>query len=240
LAFFPEIDIPINYEEPFRWACEHGNFEICKFLLKFKPDINISALDEYAFRFACANGNFNIILFLLKSKPNINISINSDESFCLACENGHLEVAKFLLKSKPDIDISANNNKAFKFSCINGHYKTGHFLALIKPELYHIDSDESGKIINFYIKQILPITKTIRLNNTVDTECPICYSTDPNIQTNCGHNFCEKCIQTLITRSKSLKNYNHDYNDSDMNCPNINCPYCRTNITEYYRIISKN
>jgi hypothetical protein len=227
--------------------------------LKFKPDINISALDEYAFRMSCEHGHFNIILFLLKSKPNINISINSDDSFSLACENGHLEIAKFLLGFKPDIDISAKNNKAFKFSCINGHYKTGHFLASIKPELYHIESDESGKIINFYIKKILPITKIIRLNKTTETECPICYSNDPNIQTNCGHNFCEKCIQTLITRSntrsKSPENYNYNYdnydnndnndpndpnNPNNPNNPNINCPYCRTNITEYYRIISKN
>ena len=125
---------------------------------------------------SCLHGHFNIVLFLLKYKPDINISINEEESFNLACENGHLEIAKFLLKYKPDIDICTNNNQAFIFSCINGYSEVGHFLVSLKPNLYHLESDKSGKIINFYIKVVLPIIKTIKLidstNARADTECP--------------------------------------------------------------------
>ena len=56
----------------------------------------------------------------------------------------------------------------------------------------------------------------------VDTleNCPICDEATNEIQTECGHCFCEKCIQKWMTSNHS------------------SCPYCRTHLTNtlFYRL----
>jgi hypothetical protein len=56
----------------------------------------------------------------------------------------------------------------------------------------------------------------------VDTleNCPICDDTLNEIKTECGHSFCEKCIQKWMTSNHS------------------SCPYCRTHLTNtlFYRL----
>ena len=57
----------------------------------------------------------------------------------------------------------------------------------------------------------------------VDTleNCPICNESTTEVKTECGHCFCEKCIQKWMTTST-----------------HSSCPYCRNNLTNtlFYRL----
>jgi hypothetical protein len=53
------------------------------------------------------------------------------------------------------------------------------------------------------------------LEEQEEKECPICYEHEVEVQTNCGHNYCKKCI--IKTELSS-------------------CPYCRQEMNGLYLI----
>ena len=62
----------------------------------------------------------------------------------------------------------------------------------------------------------------LKYTNKEDLVCPICYDEDAvvEVQTNCKHNFCSKCITDY-------------YNKCNENCL---CPYCRQIITSFNKL----
>jgi hypothetical protein len=56
----PTIDISVEYDCAFRYACWSGHLEVAKWLLEIKPTIDISAFDEEAFRYACFNRHLDV------------------------------------------------------------------------------------------------------------------------------------------------------------------------------------
>ena len=80
---------------------------------------------------------------------------------------------------------------------------------------------------------ILNLEKESNLNNDNDASCPICIDRKSDIKTNCNHNYCLKCIITLI-KLKKKENTNVQQQQQQQEQP-INCPICNANI-EYISI----
>lgn len=93
----PNLNLSVNNEEAFKWACSGGHVEIAKHLYnasieKQKP-IDVSVDFDYAFRNACSNGHLSVIEWLAKIKPSILIVAPVCHSaYEKACENGHAPV----------------------------------------------------------------------------------------------------------------------------------------------------
>jgi len=203
-----ELEKYVN-NESFKLACENGHLEVAQWLLSIKPDINISADDDCAFRWTCDYGHLEVAQWLRSIKPDINISAEDDWAFKGACENGHLEVAQWLLSIKPDINISAEYDFSFIFACQGGHLDVSRWLCTLDNR-YQIEI-KNNKIIDWDVFKIIKPVKTIKIENK--EECCVCYELS-DIQTNCGHYVCQRCFNKL----------------------NDKCPYCRSQISEYYKI----
>jgi hypothetical protein len=214
----------MNNTELFQKYCKEGNLYNAKQLLQTDLTIDISANDEYAFGCACANGHLEIANWLLTIKPAINISAKNEMAFRYACYYGYLEVAKWLLRIKPTIDISANNDYAFRGTFLNGRLEVAQWLQSLLPDKYKLVV-ENNKIINYDVKRILPFNadiKQLKYANKEELVCPICYDEykQVDVQTNCGHNFCNTCITDY-------------YNKCNGGCK---CPYCRQLITSFNKL----
>jgi hypothetical protein len=108
-------------------------------------------------------------------------------------EREHIEVAKWLLSIKPTIDICTENHLCFKWACLNEYIEIAQWLQSLRPDTYELVIVDD-KIISYCVKRCIPYTNnTITIVNNEDTECPICYE-QVEVQTNCGHNYCTKCI----------------------------------------------
>lgn len=228
LSIKPTIDISSTDEYAFRYACANNHLNIAQWLLTIKPTIDISAYNDDAFSGACKNGYLEVAQWLLKIKPTIDISVNNENAFLLACVNEHLHIVQWLLTIKPTINISVDNDIAFKVACIKGCIKIAQWLQNLLPNKYELVI-KNNKIISYRVKCYIPFTNnTITLfsktkgsqseqssTNKEEFQCHICYNSQVEVQTNCGHNFCTTCIT----------NY---YNKCNGTC---NCPYCRQTIT---------
>jgi hypothetical protein len=217
----PNIDISAYNEGAFRWACTYGYLHVAQWLLQVKPTINISACDKSAFKYACVNGHLEVAKWLLQVKPTIDISSEDEYAFCGTCRDGHLEVAKWLLQVKPTIDLCTADDYAFKNACVNGHLHVAQWLVSLAPNKYTIWIDPRTNQITSIINPFSPThlrktSKVLHLND-ID-ECPICYNTQSNLQTPCGHQFCEPCLQKWLSDQKGLSNKQ-------------SCPYCMANIS---------
>jgi translation initiation factor 2 beta subunit (eIF-2beta)/eIF-5 len=191
---------------------------VAKWLYEIKPEINISAYEDYAFRFACERGHLNVTKWLYEIKPEINISAENDYAFRSACANGHLNVAQWLYEIKPDINMSADNDWAFKNACKRGHLNMVQWLCNLLQLRYHVEISNNC-IINWHIKQIIPINESKKIYTEEMCLCPICNDSKSNIQTNCIHSYCLACITEWYNRS-------------------LECPMCRQQITDIYNLIN--
>jgi ankyrin repeat protein len=224
----PDINISADNEYAFRWACCNGHLPVAQWLLQVKPDINISAdrnnafcqaccnghlavvqwllqvdpninISDYDFRQACTYGHLNVAQLLLQVKPTIDIRSNQDDAFCNACTYGHLEVAQWLLQVNPAIDIRANNDWVFRGACRYGHLEVAEWLESLAPDQYEItDVDFRMNNITCTITASLPKHSAVMPLNRIDN-CPICDNTPSNLQTPCGHQFCEPCLQQWLS-----------------------------------------
>ena len=206
LEIKPDIDISTKDDFAFLMACSNGYLEIAKWLLKIKPDIDISAKNEFPFRFSCYNGHIAIAKWLYSIKPDIDINIG----FRFACGGGRQDIAKWLLTIKPDIDISSSREYAFRVACKNGHQDIAKWFQILNPDKY-IVIIENNKIISYYMKKSLIISKTIQLSCESITDCNICMDTKADIQTDCSHQICKTCIERWMQNKDT-------------------CPMCRTNL----------
>ena len=109
------INIHVESEYTFRWACEKGYLSLAKWLWEVScKSIDIHIYDEYAFRWACEGGYLEVIEWLWSLDGKINIHVNDECAFRWACSNGHLEVVKWLWKvSLKSIDIHAKHDFVF-------------------------------------------------------------------------------------------------------------------------------
>jgi hypothetical protein len=228
LSVKPTINISANGEFAFVNACKNGHFEIAKWLHSLQKNMTIHALaaDECAFHNACEKGHLEIAQWLFSVWEKLDIEISEDNyihSFILACKNGNLEVAQWLLSIYESIDIASCNNAAFKYACSRNRINIAQWLQSLLPEHYKIVI-ENNQIIEYYIIVELPYMKNIvelTIQHIEDNVCPICYDSHVEVQTNCGHNFCDSC----------MTNY---YSKCENTC---NCPYCRQPVTSFTKLV---
>lgn len=160
------------------------------------------------------SGNFELIKWLLMIKPEMSIIIdNKKESlFIKVCGSGNPEFAKWLYNKYPTINIENKNHAAFKIACdrissnSDKSWDIVTWLISLNPTKYKIkfkyDSWFSG------IKAVIARKKIENIE-----ECYICQDAISTLITECGHQYCKKCIKKWLRRSGT-------------------CPYCREELMD--------
>jgi hypothetical protein len=187
-----------------------------KLLYHIHPDIYIGVHYKRAFLLACKKGHLEMGKLLYQIKPEIIESAHYENGFIFACASGHLNVAQWLYEIKLNINISACND-AFRNACKNGHLNVAQWL-------YEMSNDH---IINWEIISI-PIDKSKNIYINELSKCPMCVTSDINIQTNCGHSYCLACIKEWHWNNKS-----YEYNKLSK------YPMCRQQITHVHHVLNK-
>ena len=126
-----EIDVNTRNPEgmtPLALACEAGQQEIVKLLLKNK-DLHIN-FDDHKGRtplaLACQAGHEEIVKLLIEQKLlNVNARDNQNRTpLTLACQAGHEEIVKLLLKNK-DVNVNVEDYRGttpFVQACVNQNH----------------------------------------------------------------------------------------------------------------------
>ncbi len=93
-----------------------------------------------------------------------------------------------------------------------------NFFVKKNPKKYIVEIKDNS-IVKYEVINGVKINKKIEksLKDTDNKVYIICFESEVSLQTNCNHNYCEKCITEY-------------YKLSD------NCPYCRCEIKEVFRI----
>ncbi len=228
INIYPDIDVSSEDFFIFTCTCMEGHLEVAKWLLLVKPCINVSTNEDFPFSCSCGHGRFEVAKWLLSVKPSINVSARCEMPFTCACYGGYLNIAQWLLSVKPTINISAQDDYAFRMACWFNHLDLALWLQSLLPGKYDLII-ENDKIISYNInKNILPVSNiNINLNyyNNDEVLCSICYDETKKIelQTNCKHNFCKKCI---------IQYYNNQIEKNNI----CNCPYCRQTINSFSKL----
>jgi hypothetical protein len=90
------INIHVDNEFAFRYACCYGNIEVVKYLMSLNRNIDIHVDNDYAFKFACKYGHLEVVKYLISLNENIYIHTEDDVAFQKACNNGRLNVVEYL------------------------------------------------------------------------------------------------------------------------------------------------
>jgi len=115
----------MDNDELFVKACESGNIDMVKFIIKYCEDnnskIHLNDFNKYNILITlCCNGHLGLLIFLLNyyNENNINVDITqqNDWLFVLTCKYGQLRIIKFLLKNYK-ININTEYDKAFMEAC---------------------------------------------------------------------------------------------------------------------------
>lgn len=205
-----------EFIELFSSVCRRNELEIAKWLHEFNTIPSLRLTYEKIFNEMCKCGNLKMCKWILNIIHNFGdnmLFINS--AFTSACEDGRLNICKWLRDTFKDLNIRYNNDEAFRICYVNGRTSTALWLSELIDDYYvHIDK-QTNRILSCKILPIISPYHTIRLEEQEEKECPICYEDEVEVQTNCGHNFCKKCI--IKTELSS-------------------CPYCRQEINGLYLI----
>ena len=225
----PRINFNKNISYTFSETCAKGNLELAKWLLTLTSEIDISISDDFAFRSACDNQDIIMAKWLYSIKPTINVRACDEYAFRASCYHTNFEFIYWLYSINPSINIRANNDEAFKYTCETVYTKYDYdkieivnwFISKC-PSRYSV-TIEKGKIIDYEISHKLYYElEEIDKNSlsTTDNLCCICSINEINVQTNCKHNYCSECLTEWTNRKPT-------------------CPYCREELTRYYKIVNQ-
>lgn len=97
------INCEANNHEAMRNACEHGDLDMVRVLLKYFPNIDVSFDDDYAFR-TCVDRDFIHIAKLLLNRENTTVNVFANNCEAIECAKRHCDEdkgkrAKFLLNN---------------------------------------------------------------------------------------------------------------------------------------------
>jgi len=109
------IDLMYANNYAFRYASEHGNLPVVKYLLEKGADIH--ANNNEALRYASGGGHLSVVQYLVERGADIHTA--PDYALIFASDKGHLPVVQYLLEK--GADIHANNNWALKYASEGGH-----------------------------------------------------------------------------------------------------------------------
>jgi len=114
-----KLNIHINNDEAFRYACNSGNINIAKWLYSLEDKPNIHANDDEVFRYACYTGNINIAqwLYELEDKPNIHALC--DAAFRIACYYDNISIVNWLVTISNEYYVEIKNNQIIRWKIKN-------------------------------------------------------------------------------------------------------------------------
>ncbi|VDI45560.1 Hypothetical predicted protein [Mytilus galloprovincialis] len=107
-------------------ACENGNMDTVKLLMKFHHDINTENAEKTtALSATCLNGHADVAQLLLENNADINKTNKINQSAMhFACTNGNVELVQRLLSTGNNVDITIRDTfgkTALHVVCEKGH-----------------------------------------------------------------------------------------------------------------------
>lgn len=223
-------------------AVMYHRTEVCEFLFNKYPEIkhNPNIPKEDYFRGLLNLQDFSC--WALEAFPHELSKMTVDMAYELITQqNGQYykphskELAKILALIPFSGDMSAHGNYLFHYTQrmvsatnnakdnILGHHewlKVLYKICMTDSEKYSVilDLEQPNDLTRAQFELVAQYT--IKLVCCVE-QCPICQASKATLITNCGHQFCGECITQWFNQQKQ----NHK-----------NCPYCRTNNPELYKM----
>lgn len=219
IKYLLEINSELDIDKAFNYACIYNsnkNFTAIKYLLEIKPELDI----QEKFNAACFFGdNIDKINLFLNIKPDLDIQkgfdyackyllSNIDESdkyycYCFVvnyCVNDNKEIIKYLLEYNTELNIQPH----LDFAYFNKN------LSIVDFFLKYYKGQNSNLLLKFIIDNKIPETEIIDclyvskiINKSIENICSICLEVSSNVQTNCNHFYCYKCINNWYYKNKT-------------------------------------
>ena len=132
-----DIDIHVQNDYAFQYACETGNLELVKFWVDNNADI-IHADDDLALQLAARNGYLEVVRYLINNGADIHA--DNDWALQLAAKNGYLEVVRYLINN--GADIHADDDLALQLAVEKGYLEVVKCL-IDNGANIHADDDDA-------------------------------------------------------------------------------------------------
>ena len=194
-----DIDINFNDGIIIRVSFDYLANDIIKFLFEKYNNIDVLVKNEIIMRYAIENAYIDIINLLYNYNNNFNLSIDNEYLFRISCKTDNIEVVKWLFEKNNNIDYSLNNHEIFYYVCNQNYYEIASFFNEINPELYEIEI-KNYEIISYQVNKKIKITDYISID-TIDI-CPICLENQSDVITECNHQYCNECINSLNNKNE--------------------------------------
>ena len=191
-----------------------NNRRTIKWILSLQNDYNLCYNNNIILNDLCKSEflDFHIVKYLFRLDRYINLRVDNDILLKTCFRLDDYYMAIWLLKKIGIIELDSSYDQYFRDKCRENHYKFVKLMNKLNPDRYKYniakDGDLTAKISRYVYK-----TKDIK----IDDLCMICLTNKSDIITQCEHIYCYNCIDIWLNI-------------------NENCPYCRTNITELYKI----
>tara|TARA_Y100000991_G_C21975361_1_gene351866 strand:- start:2051 stop:3250 length:1200 start_codon:yes stop_codon:yes gene_type:complete len=207
----------LNLDIVFYNICSYSKLEFIELFYNIFPNYDFSNNCNAVIQ-SFHNDDGGIIEFLLKKNTDIITIIKSNIIALLKIEElfedefislSNLILAYLLF---PNIDVTKNSNIFFTKCCKENRVEWADFIFKKYPHKYYLEIEENN-IIKWSIKQDL-LCNGNKIVTNID-QCPICLTNISNCITDCEHQFCYECLNTI---------YNRNFN-------NFNCSLCRKIIT---------
>lgn len=194
-----DIDINFNDGIIIRVSFDYVANDIIKILFEKYNTIDVLVKNEIIMRYAIENADIDIINLLYNYNNNFNLSIDNEYLFRISCKTDNIEVVKWLFEKNNNIDYSLNNHEIFYYVCDQNYYEIASFFNEINPELYEIEI-KNYEIISYQVNKKIKITDYISID-TIDI-CPICLENQSDVITECNHQYCNECINSLNNKNE--------------------------------------
>lgn len=222
---FPELFLNISISSVFAMVDGSDNFEYIKWVYAQYPALNESYYNYKIFYRSCKNGNMEIAEWIFQMDPHVLDYINAAKLFYSLCISGELEIAKWIRVLFPQMKLDrAKMASLFTQACQNNAFHVAAYLSGLDERFELVVDQRTERILKWKVNDMyLPIKPTpanVFRQEIEDCECGICYDEPVALRTNCGHLYCLKCTYKWYNVEKTT----------------VPCPYCKTQVFEFYSV----
>lgn len=159
-------------KEPLAIACDIGNVNIAKELIRAGADVNLKEGFNSPIICACKKGYASIVEVCIKAGASINTNYDFDEyetPLIVACRNGRLDVVKVLIKAGADIYLGDENNTPIIAACRMRHLQIIEMLIKAGSDKESKYGDEISLTTECYMGRVAVIQDLIKTG--IDVNC---------------------------------------------------------------------